>query len=637
MRVAHALPLVALLSVGHSRGLHTAPADVAAPNDNLAAAGSLRDGVLNIALEATSSRWYPNGEAMRGRQVAAFAEIGKSPSVPGPLIRVPRGTEIRASILNSLADTLVFRIPATIHGAATATTLDTLIVPPGERRELRVHATTPGNYIYRAGLGDVTSRNLRLTGQLAGAIVVDSTTKPPTDRIMVITLSADSATPNGIPLGNVVFAINGKSWPQTERLSARVGDTTRWRVLNATQDPHPMHLHGFYFRVDQFRDAGPVHDPGIDGRMVVTQLMTPFSTVSMSWVPERPGNWLFHCHFQLHLSTPDPLELPPNVASVAQQAVSGDHGNHAMTGMSGLVMAIAVAPRPGARVAGEPSGARRKLRLVAVQDAGFPDSAPSMRFVIEENGQRLDAGPGFSPPLNLLRGQPVSITVVNRIPTPTAVHWHGMELESYYDGVAGLSGTGARIAPMIAPRDSFEARFTPPRAGTFIYHSHMDEPRTHRAGMLGAMIVRDGSTTAAADEAIFFLKAARAGPAGIPIDVNGQANPDTVVFRAGKTTRIRVIALTVVNPGATVAITSRPDSAILIRDDSLSVPLRIVAKDGAELPITAQITMTSRQTISMGETYDYELAPQQPGIFRLEVRSGAANARLLARVPIVVR
>ena len=400
-----------------------------------------------------------------------------------------------------------------------------------------------------------------------------------------------------------------------------------------------MHLHGFYFRVDEFRVAPPVADPAMDGRMAVTQAMPAFSTLSMSWVPERPGNWLFHCHFQLHLSRPEPLELPPNVAPpvVQRGGAHAEHGNHALTGMSGLVMAIAVAERPGARAVSEPRGVRRKLRLLAIQDPGFPDSAPSLRYVIEENGRRTDAGPGFSPTLNLLRGQPVSITVVNRTSDPTAVHWHGMELESYFDGVAGLSGTAARLAPIIAPRDSFEARFTPPRAGTFIYHSHNDEPCTHRAGMLGAMIVRERSITPPTDEAVFFLKAARAGPEGIPIDVNGQANPDTVVLRAGRTTRLRFIALTVVNPGATVIITSRPDSAILMRFDSLAVPLLMVAKDGADLPAAARRMVTARQTISMGETYDYELAPRQPGILRLEVRGNGANARLLARVPLIVR
>ena len=59
------------------------------------------------------------------------------------------------------------------------------------------------------------------------------------------------------------------------------------------------------------------------------------------------------------------------------------------------------------------------------------------------------------------RGEPVSITVVNQLPEPTAVHWHGIELESYYDGVAGFAGEGKRIAPAIPPGGSFEARFTP--------------------------------------------------------------------------------------------------------------------------------------------------------------------------------
>ena len=38
----------------------------------------------------------------------------------------------------------------------------------------------------------------------------------------------------------------------------------------------------------------------------------------------------------------------------------------------------------------------------------------------------------------------MSIMVVNHLTEPTAVHWHGIELESYFDGVAGFSGAGAR-------------------------------------------------------------------------------------------------------------------------------------------------------------------------------------------------
>jgi FtsP/CotA-like multicopper oxidase with cupredoxin domain len=77
----------------------------------------------------------------------------------------------------------------------------------------------------------------------------------------------------------------------------------------------------------------------------------------------------------------------------------------------------------------------------------------------------------------------------NRLPEATAIHWHGMELESYYDGVHGWSGAGLRVTPLIEPGDSFVVRFTPPRTGTFMYHTH-NHDHTHLAsGLYGPMLV----------------------------------------------------------------------------------------------------------------------------------------------------
>jgi manganese oxidase len=44
-------------------------------------------------------------------------------------------------------------------------------------------------------------------------------------------------------------------------------------------------------------------------------------------------------------------------------------------------------------------------------------------------------GAEAGPTLVLRRGEPVAITLVNRLSEATSIHWHGMELESYYDGV----------------------------------------------------------------------------------------------------------------------------------------------------------------------------------------------------------
>src|SRR3954464_5367640 len=100
-----------------------------------------------------------------------------------------------------------------------------------------------------------------------------------------------------------------------------------------------------------------------------------------------------------------------------------------------------------------------------------------------------------APTILLKRGEPVTITVVNGLPEPTAVHWHGIELESYFDGVADFAGSGKHIAGAIAPKDSFQARFTPPRSGTFMYHPHADEVRQQQAGLSGVLLVMDDPAT----------------------------------------------------------------------------------------------------------------------------------------------
>ena len=54
-----------------------------------------------------------------------------------------------------------------------------------------------------------------------------------------------------------------------------------------------MHLHGFYYRVDGMQ--GPFVDPSsrpAPGQLVVTELLSELSGMSMTWSPQRPGNWL---------------------------------------------------------------------------------------------------------------------------------------------------------------------------------------------------------------------------------------------------------------------------------------------------------------------------------------------------------
>jgi FtsP/CotA-like multicopper oxidase with cupredoxin domain len=252
-----------------------------------------------------------------------------------------------------------------------------------------------------------------------------------------------------------------------------------------------MHLHGFYFRVDR-RGNGRADSVNAGRDLVNTEWMPPGSTMTMSWTPDRLGNWLFHCHTPAHVEARGPLGLPLERTNLLAQA--GDpHAAHDRA-MGGLVSAVEIrrAEDDTSTVVPPPEPARR-WAMYLQQNLGSTPWRPfyGVGLAADAVEPAPQTGQTVGPPLVLTRGEPVSILVHNRAPEATSIHWHGMELESYFDGVGGFSGIRPQLAPAIAPGDSFEVRITPPRAGTFIYHAHANERRQQRAGIVGALIVVD--------------------------------------------------------------------------------------------------------------------------------------------------
>jgi manganese oxidase len=628
--------IIVVIAAAGSVAAASAPRGPAAPaparvaiNDNRSPAGSLREGVLTIRLEAREAEWRPDGESDPGIIVRAFAEEGRPPLVPGPLIRVPEGMEIRAFVRNALPrGTLTVR-GLSPRGVAGSGGEDTLQILPGATRAVRFVAGAPGTYHYSAtSEAPPPADGSTPDAVLGGAFVVDPRGAPreARDRVLVIALWRRGGAPGAfINRTDVLrFAINGKAWPNTERLSYAVGDTVRFRVVNLSAAVHPMHLHGFYFRVDSRGDGmvDSVYDRAASPQLVVTERLAPGRTFAMSWVPERAGNWLFHCHDNFHVLRNAPLDGSPLPAEHLQHVT-----NHAKEMMGGLVMGVEVRGRDApADIA--TAGPRRSLRLVAGVDSGGTAEEPAYGYALQERAISTAAAeprlPG--PTILLRRGEPVSIMVVNELPEPTAVHWHGIELESYFDGVAGFSGFGRRLSPIIAPRDSFEARFTPPRAGTFMYHPHADEVRQQQAGLSGAIVVVD--SPAAFDPAtdiVLLISTPRHAADDGTVLLNGSATPPALELRVGGRYRLRLVDIH----------TSRPSMIARLLRDSTLVTWRAVAKDGMELPPERATARPATQQMGNGETYDFELVPTAPGDLRFTV-SAAAGA-LLAAMPVRVR
>ena len=595
-------------------------------NDNLEPAGGLENGVLTVRLEVQRGTWHLLGPDEPGGEVLAFAEEGELPQIPGPMIRVPLGTEIRVSVHNPLETRLV------VHGLSARRTaaMDSLVVPAGETREVRFAADAEGTYYYWGTTTGASFTERRYEDSpLSGALIVDpaGSTAPQRDRVFLIGLWTGGKDEQGEPdFGRAFLVINGRPWPLTERLTYDMGDSVRWRIINATQRNHPMHLHGFFYRVDTRGDIArdSVYWPG-QHRMVVTELMLPGTTMSLAWSPNRPGGWVFHCHLNWHVVANASLGPDRESAEERDEHLllghnDGDPNNHVVEGMGGLMLGIYVRP-PEGWVPNEPK--RRELRLMVHSDSAPGDERPRFAYVLQK-GEAEPAPDSILIPgstLVLWEGEPTSVTVVNRAGEPTQVHWHGLEIESYYDGVTGVGGYPGRLTPTIMPGDSFEMRITPPRAGSYMYHTHVNDIRQQTAGLYGPFVVleKDESWIPDTDRTLL-LSTSRS----FDVLLNGVAEPDPTVFRVGTAYRLRLMNITVQNANLRMR---------LVQNEA-PVWWRPMAKDGYDLPPHQAGRIRADQTVSIGDTYDFEFVPRRPGELHLEVSTG--SGRLLIDQKITV-
>jgi FtsP/CotA-like multicopper oxidase with cupredoxin domain len=129
---------------------------------------------------------------------------------------------------------------------------DTVQLAAGATREITFRLDRVGNFFYWAALKGLSSFEERywLDSQLTGALVVDSAGAPPPsaqERVWLIT--EWFYQPKGVRLFESALTFNGKAWPYNERLTFAQNDSVHFRVINAAAVEHPLHLHGFYFRV----------------------------------------------------------------------------------------------------------------------------------------------------------------------------------------------------------------------------------------------------------------------------------------------------------------------------------------------------------------------------------------------------
>ena len=157
------------------------------------------------------------------------------------------------------------------------------------------------------------------------------------------------------------------------------------------------------------------------------------------------------------------------------------------------------------------------------------------------------------PLLRFRQGEVTRVRVKNELPQALTVHWHGLRIANQMDGIPILSQLP------IAPGDEFLYEYTPPDAGTFWYHSHMNTAEQVGRGLYGPIIVEEKEAVPVDRDLVWVLDdwrldqqaqiigdfdnprdLARAGRLGNTVTINGRI-PQSLLVRAGERVRLRLI------------------------------------------------------------------------------------------------
>ncbi len=176
--------------------------------------------------------------------------------------------------------------------------------------------------------------------------------------------------------------------------------------------------------------------------------------------------------------------------------------------------------------------------------------------------------------------------LVNNLPEPTSIHWHGLRLPAPMDGTS-------LVQRLVQPGDSFEYRFELPDAGTFWYHSHATETVQIERGLYGALVVLGPNEPTFDADRLFVLDDVKldrhgniaktalidrhSGREGKVLVINGQSEPEYEIA-AGQVERWRIV---------------NACSARYVRLSLGGRPFRIIGGDGGlrDQPVTVTETL----------------------------------------------
>jgi FtsP/CotA-like multicopper oxidase with cupredoxin domain len=238
------------------------------------------DGAVKVFhLSATEMQW----ETEPGKKVEAWAYNGQ---VPGPQLRVREGERVRVILKNDLQQSTAIHF----HGVLVPNDQDGLPfitqppIKPGETYTYEFVAKNAGSHMYHSHHNAAE----QVGKGLLGAFIIEPRNPRAVER-------ADLDYVMILNDGYHGYTVNGKSFPATEPIVAKLGQKLRIRFMNEGMMIHPMHLHGMPMLVID-KDGWPQPQPW----MCDTLNVAPGERWDVMVDCDNPGTWAFHCHILPH-------------------------------------------------------------------------------------------------------------------------------------------------------------------------------------------------------------------------------------------------------------------------------------------------------------------------------------------------
>ena len=262
----------------HEKGVKAFPAKTEGKGNQLLEP-RVENGVKIYDLTAKVVQW----EVEPGRRVEAWAYNGV---VPAPQIRVREGDRVRIVLKNELPESTAIHF----HGLELPNDQDGVPfitqppVKPGQSYTYEFTVSNAGSHMYHSHHNAAKQVGLGLLG----AFIVQprrprAIEKVDVDYVMILNDGAHG------------YTLNGKSFPATEPIVAKLGQKVRIRYMNEGMMIHPMHLHGIHQTVID-KDGWPQPAPW----KCDTLNIAPGERWDVIINCNNPGTWAFHCHILPH-------------------------------------------------------------------------------------------------------------------------------------------------------------------------------------------------------------------------------------------------------------------------------------------------------------------------------------------------